>query len=935
MRASALLAVFACASWAEIRKRGTDHLPWGHDLVAVLLDRRPPWLHGFAKWLAAPRQLERWWPELRILEREGLIEVPRTPLYWTCMAEHLSRPWLHSDLLGVRDPWQRERRPSGDGARSAVVADVFELDEVLRERDLWSMLEVDAAVEIVARESARPLPIPGAAGLEVTLAELADAGVLRRAQLLAAALDGLARATPKTVRWFAGLFDRISPSLDEQAAARDGYLRLLEARMGAAVDVGLRGLTDLMVSGRLGAAVLAQHVGPLLASKSKGQASRGLRLLEQGVDREPGAATSVAEAAMEALHHVGPDVHAAALALLERLPVTALAPCRERLHGSIQYVTPSQRERAAALLERVPGGDQAAGSYPASPIASEVVPDIEQRCRMLLPEAAARAGLPEALAFSRGGIPTLPAVPIGDGLSPRLEAANLLSPITETDALIDTLLRGLEGAVRADEVELALDAMARMPQDRSGTAFLQRTAALCQRAEGLLGSEGLPFVGGTPMNDLAALVLAWTTGRVFEAPDYRRNPFQERLRKVAARLAAGRPTQLLAVPTHRGGWIEARVIPDRWVMARRSGDEPDAEDQVQALMRLAPDGRAGALAAASSVGAEFGRALRYALGGEEGEVCSRALWVAATRAREGRRPERDPEDDGAVPEAPQGAGNAAAGFTPPPNGTLPFDVTALLNYIQAQADLENSARSLDASLGYGREIWTYASPLAASWLASVTPACPDAFFAEEARCLRHSLDRTRLSWSGEWEPLFDPETPASPAARALLIYGLSARHPTISGLARDALIALIADGRLAATQFGRTLQMAFESEAVTHGRWLAALRDVANVSALHQWVLQQSLALAVAALPLKTATANPVLEALHEWSVEAEQAISHPRSRAQLQTMLTGKTGRLATALLGLGSNPASRVRREAARLAIEHRLERARRYEVRMLGAT
>lgn len=953
MRACALLAVFACATWSEIRARGLDHLPCGCDLVAVLLDRRPSWLCGFGKWIAAPRQLERWWPELRVLEREGLIEVPRTPRYWTCMAERLNGPFLYGDgeLIADPDPQRCTRRQEDDRRPPVLVADAFRLDRALSERDVWQMLELDAAVELLSEESAMPLPpIPGAARLDVTLVESGNSGVLSRPRLLEAALDGLARATPKTVRWFQGLLEKLSPSLEEQATARDGYLRLLGARMGAAVDTGLRGVSDMVAAERLETAVLAQWTGPVLPSKSKGQALKGLRLLQQAVGREPRAAPAVAEAALEALQHSAPDVHGAALTLLERLPPHALESSRERLRDCIRYVVPSQRERAESLVSKLPGAQQPIASARAQ-AAPAGVADLERQAQGLLPEAAARAGIDAALAFARGDAASLPAVPIDDGLSPRLDAANLLSPIDDADSLIDTLLRGLEGGIRADEAELALDAMARMPQDREASEFRQRTAALRQRAEGLLGSEGLPFTGNRPTTDLAGLVLAWSDGRVFRAPghgyyaDSASHVFQDRLRKLALRLASGRPTRLLGTPTHCGGWIDPQVIPRRWSEARECGDEPDVEDQVQALQRLAPDGRSAALATAQAVDGEFGHVLRYALGGEEGEGPTRSLWIVGTKTRTPRRLERTLERPAETAGEEGTASHPSAIRHEAVGGKLtlelPFvvgkriELSTLLTYMEAEARLQRPTASFDALLVASHELWRDPSPLAASWQASLQPACPDEFFAQEGSRLKWSLDQTRVQWSGEWELFFDPELPAVSVARALLVCGLSARHPGISGLARDALIALIADGRLAASALGATLQVAIEGGTVSHSRWLAAFRDVSGVSALHLWVLHESLARAVAVLPAKPAgTASALLELLYEWSLEAEQAITYPPSRSQLQSMSVGKVGRIAQALLALEANPASRIRREAARLAVEHRLERARRYEGRLLAA-
>ena len=75
-----------------------------------------------------------------------------------------------------------------------------------------------------------------------------------------------------------------------------------------------------------------------------------------------------------------------------------------------------------------------------------------------------------------------------------------------------------------------------------------------------------------------------------------------------------------------------RVVVER---ARALAGEPDLEDAIQSLLRLAPDARAEALRRAGKVAGEFGEALRHALGGKVRAIGpTAALWVAAARARE-------------------------------------------------------------------------------------------------------------------------------------------------------------------------------------------------------------------------------------------------------------------------------------------------------------
>ena len=74
--------------------------------------------------------------------------------------------------------------------------------------------------------------------------------------------------------------------------------------------------------------------------------------------------------------------------------------------------------------------------------------------------------------------------------------------------------------------------------------------------------------------------------------------FSQRVRAAARRAAAGKRGPLLALPTHTGGWIAPAALVARLTEVGEDVDEPEL---LQALLRLAPDGRAAALAAAADL----------------------------------------------------------------------------------------------------------------------------------------------------------------------------------------------------------------------------------------------------------------------------------------------------------------------------------------------
>src|SRR5262249_15803912 len=90
---------------------------------------------------------------------------------------------------------------------------------------------------------------------------------------------------------------------------------------------------------------------------------------------------------------------------------------------------------------------------------------------------------------------------------------------------------------------------------------------------------------------------------------------------------------LLSAPTHTGGWIDPVELVKRAKHWETLGQEPDIADQVLALLRLAPDGRADALGSVGKLAGDFGQALPYALGMSEKPGANVALWAVAARSR--------------------------------------------------------------------------------------------------------------------------------------------------------------------------------------------------------------------------------------------------------------------------------------------------------------
>jgi hypothetical protein len=237
---------------------------------------------------------------------------------------------------------------------------------------------------------------------------------------------------------------------------------------------------------------------------------------------------------------------------------------------------------------------------------------------------------PPPLAFALTDVPVLTTLPP-------------LLPIAGVDELIDGVAHAIEAIDSVDEVERIVDGIARLFDERPAD-FAARTQALVKRmyTGALADARGLVLPGDSerparPGADLArrrpapyqlSLLVAGARADALHRPAPARDcPPPRPARRAAA----------LATPTHAHGWIAPRLLVERLAGYERAGRRPLASDLLQALLRLAPDGRGEALALAGDLRGEWAAAVRWALGGDAGPDAQgrkqAALWIAAGRAR--------------------------------------------------------------------------------------------------------------------------------------------------------------------------------------------------------------------------------------------------------------------------------------------------------------
>src|SRR5262249_8272706 len=125
------------------------------------------------------------------------------------------------------------------------------------------------------------------------------------------------------------------------------------------------------------------------------------------------------------------------------------------------------------------------------------------------------------------------------------------------------------------------------------------------------------------------------------------------------------------------------------------------------------------------------------------------------------------------------------------------------------------------------------------WAMTLWPLNRQPFFAAGCAALASNLDWVEADWANKTylESLLDPDVPLEEMGYLLLALGLAAKDPGEHGLATDALIAAIDDGRVDAEGLGSILARLLPTGLVKAARYAKTLGQAARVSPLHAWTI--------------------------------------------------------------------------------------------------
>ena len=826
------------------------------------------------------------------------------------------------------------------------------------EAAIWRQFEVEGSAEISLAHFDKYIGKKSGGDWADALVALAAEGRLDRQRLLDASLDALNRRFAQfRASWYSRFHERLAPAIEERAARTERYLDLLASPLGPTVSFALAALKSLQKAGRLDAGAVLAHIEPALFAKSAAGAKGALALLSYAAACLPERRGEIARLAAIGLEHPNSEVQANALALIESCASAVTDEMRDAIRQRLDLVSPVLRSRATSLLG--PAAEPAAAPHDG---AQADIGELKAAAKRLPRDLRRLAGIDAALDALAHGVGDVPRAVFTGMDVPRLDPHKAIVPIAAFEELIDESLVAIEHPQDLDRMERVLAGALRFAADRLDNAA-ELLAPLARPLKRLRdsydGSDAL-----TPRGAVQLVMCAFLDGTPCDVNVHENDPravLALRTVAMAHAICARTACVQLSAPTHRGFWIDPRVLVERSKEAAKNGVALlGIADQVLALLRLGPDRRPEALMAARGIAGEWGAALRYALGGDASPDKARALWLAAARARA-------PFDEDKTVAKLVGRGTRGGDLPP---GLLPrvfyrsYGTSRMFAEVAVaadDADTEGPAFRTDAyrwwdvvedaprnagpehclptvdlatpsRLAVLRAYHTDDGFRAGTWELALWPQHPEPMFALAtlSACMIDGNSGNRPGNAPLAEGLklvLEPDVPLGPMALFMLCRGLNAVDAATAQATVDALIAAIDDGRLDGDTLGQAMHAFLMTGLVLGKRWPVRLKEVARSSALARQVVRRALERAMhpGEPQRKLRDVHAWVETLHELSIEAGELMEDPQARDGLARFLKGGKGaKPAQALLDLRLAEGRTVRSGAAVYAIRQRLRRA-----------
>lgn len=778
----------------------------------------------------------RSWELIRMLIRDGLCEKPQATEY------------MHGFIGGTRF-WDKQEKTR----LSWLLAD----PEVLND-EVWRLFETEGTSE--DNLAAVDKYSKGSASWEQSLLALCQQGHLDRQRLLDASLSALARDFPQfRAGWFSRFHEALTPTVAERSQRVDAYIGLLGSAIPPTAVMALDALIIVDKASPMPADRVLPNIAPVMLAKAKGTAKKAVIWVQTISKREPLCASQVFDLMLKSLLHEATEIQELAMRWIESKADSLTSQQREELEVVRDSISKTLLSRVNSLL----GGTH------------------EQPAEKIIAPSSS---------------PTS-----------RLDPSRMLPALKNLDDLLVTVAEALESPLDFLRTESVLHALVMVPVIRDET-FIKRTAPLGKRARHFSKN------GMMTASLLSECILEWIEPSVktpipkdwcqpVKVSGNKHEQFGmlwiNRCRMAQTLVRQGLAVPPLATPTHSGGWIDPRELVSRSKVWQKVGASPLLQDQCLALLRMAPEGRAEALADCGDLSGEWGESLRYALGHAKVPATSNpALWASACRSREPK---------GTSAELERHHPGFGAGFAMPGNHqwvlTHTTNTTVVFHNIVISSSPAVSPKTPAdtlAAIFHLPEPINFETPPISRFSATIWPSNMEAFFATAPDILftRYEVDH---DYPMLLEPLLDPFVQMGPMALLTLATGLGCLAPEVRSLSTDALIASIDDGRLVPAELGHIMnRLLLEGSAIPLQRWSKTLSDAARVSTHHavqiRQVLENTLQGEASQVPRDLVK---LIELLHELVASTGTSLETVSTRQFLGSLKTsGRTRKLVAALL-------------------------------------
>lgn len=570
------------------------------------------------------------------------------------------------------------------------------------------------------------------------------------------------------------------------------------------------------------------------------------------------------------------------------------------------------------------------------------------------------ASIPEARNVLETGSDYIPPVKFNGMDVPRLYPENSLVSVSSVRELVDLMLKHLEHPFDFVDFERIIDGIARLNENRD------------EEFERNVGPIHKWFQKNEFHWPWLDVIEAWADGDFKTTLGFGSNeidPFGayrcwcNMVDRIYRMRRQHGPFQPLSTPTHGGGWIDPAIFVKRLCDNIETLDRYDIYDKITALLRLAPDNRAQALAKLDSfANSQHGylNAVRYALGALdvsidkiEPEWAHAPIWAAASRARNPFAD--DPFIASRIPEL--GSGTAQL---PDCNTLLTREidwshVPFLPQAYSVKFDSPLKPES-DHDLYLSVQLCKFRPPQGISYfhLYDLWPGNPVPYHLAAISFLAEGMNSNSYDESKTLAiaRMNDPNFPWSKEAAMHLALGLVCSAPRAKTIAADIAIAMMNDGRFSDTDFADAIvqllpfaqkieipeslkdrrQLRYggniEDFRLVPSRWAKCFATIAKESPLHAQYIRRIIERIICSLPDKDV--GTFLETLHELCLESGEVVEHEETRRFLASLKgTGKAAKTGKKLLDLSRNEAlsRNHRRHAAERALQGRTERVKRW--------